>query len=336
MSHFWDVSDLTAKVREPVAFSDAGDAHARRQVGVRPVDGSSSLEDLRSYRRAVRWRSSRPRVQLRQSVSLHGVRATHLSREFARHRNLPARAVGQALSPGHPRSRGPQHVGRCERSTRLAYLCRVCPTSDPDRAPTLPRGTLRRGPVDLKETVYALDSTTIDLCLALFPWAPFRSTKAAIKLHTLIDLRGNIPTRPDESWMLQIARNVADAQAGALRAKRYLIIDRDAKYSEQFRRLIRDSGTNVIRLPPMSPNLNAHAERFVRSIKDECLNRMIGQASLRRAVAEYVEHYHSERNHQGLENQLIHRPTAVTSTSGAVRRHARLDGTLNFYYRDAA
>jgi putative transposase len=84
-----------------------------------------------------------------------------------------------------------------------------------------------------------------------------------------------ITTRPDESWMLQIARNATDSQAGALHSKRYLIIDRDTKYSEQFRRLIRDSGTKVIRLPPMSPNLNAYPERFVRSIKDECLNRMI-------------------------------------------------------------
>ena len=92
-----------------------------------------------------------------------------------------------------------------------------------------------------------------------------------------------ITTRPDESWMLQIARNVTDSQVGALHAKRYLIIDRDTKYSEQFRRLIRDNGTKVIRLPPRSPNLNAYAERFVRSIKDECLDRMIfiGQASLR-------------------------------------------------------
>jgi transposase InsO family protein len=102
-----------------------------------------------------------------------------------------------------------------------------------------------------------------------------------------------ITTRPDESWMLQIGRNVTDAQSGALHAKRYLIIDRDTKYSQQFRRLIQDNGTNVIRLPPMSPNLNAYAERFVRSIKDECLDRMIfvGQASLRRAVAEYLDHY---------------------------------------------
>ena len=99
-----------------------------------------------------------------------------------------------------------------------------------------------------------------------------------------------ITTRPDESWMLQIARNITDSQSGALHDKRYLIIDRDTKYSEQFRRVIRDGGTNVIRLPPMSPNLNAYAERFVRSIKDECLDLMIfvGQGSLLRAVAQEI------------------------------------------------
>jgi putative transposase len=147
-----------------------------------------------------------------------------------------------------------------------------------------------------------------------------------------------ITTRPDESWMLQIGRNVTDAQSGALHAKRYLIIDRDTKYSKQFRRLIGDSGTKVIRLPPMSPNLNAYAERFVRSIKDECLDRMIfvAQASLRRALAEYLSHYHAERNHQGLENRLIHLPTVAIAKSGAVHRYARLGGTLNFYYRKAA
>ena len=96
-----------------------------------------------------------------------------------------------------------------------------------------------------------------------------------------------ITTRPDEAWVLQIARNMTDSESGILRSKQYLIIDRDSKYTDQFRRLIRDRGTKVIRLPARSPNLNAYAERFVRSIKDECLNRMIfvGQASLRRAEA---------------------------------------------------
>ena len=137
--------------------------------------------------------------------------------------------------------------------------------------------------------------------------------------------------------MLQIARNITDAQSGALHAKRYLIIDRDTKYSQQFRRLVQDSGTNVIRLPPMSPNLNAYAERFVRSIKDECLDRMIfvGQGSLRRAVVECMTHYHAERNYQGLENRLIV-PTAVEANDGRVHCHARLGGTLNYYYRAAA
>ena len=87
----------------------------------------------------------------------------------------------------------------------------------------------------------------------------------------------------------------------------------------------------------MSPNLNAYAERFVRSIKDECLDRMIfvGQGSLRRAVAEYMAHYHAERNHQGLENRLIV-PAATVANDGKVHCHGRLGGTLNFYYRAAA
>jgi transposase InsO family protein len=145
-----------------------------------------------------------------------------------------------------------------------------------------------------------------------------------------------ITARPDEAWMLQVGRNLTDC--GVLRSKQYLIIDRDSKYTAQFRRLIRNNGAAVIRLPPRSPNLNAHAERFVRSIKDECLNRMIfiGQRSLRRAVREYIEHYHEERNHQALGNRLIRPRYAMAATNGCVRCKERLGGTLNFYYREAA
>ena len=109
-----------------------------------------------------------------------------------------------------------------------------------------------------------------------------------------------ITPRPDEAWMLQVARNLIDAETGTLPAKRYLIIDRDTKYTQRFRHLIKSNGTKVIRLPPLCPNLNAYGERFVRSIKEECLSRLIfvGQASLRHAVGEYVAHYHGERNHQ--------------------------------------
>ena len=103
-----------------------------------------------------------------------------------------------------------------------------------------------------------------------------------------------ITPRPNEAWSFNGKRNLTDCDSGALRSKQYLIIDRDSKYSEQFRWLIHDNGTRVIRLPPQSPNLmNAYADRFVRSSKDECPNRMIfiGQASLRRAIHEYMEHY---------------------------------------------
>jgi putative transposase len=139
-----------------------------------------------------------------------------------------------------------------------------------------------------------------------------------------------ITTRPNEAWMLQSGRNLIDEESGALASKRYLIIDRDTKYTRQFRRLVEEGGTEVIRLPPMSPNLNAYAERFVRSIKNECLRRMIfiGQVSPRRAIGEYMAHYHEERNHQGLENRLI-RPapthsanTGVHSTPPKTRRNA--------------
>ena len=147
-----------------------------------------------------------------------------------------------------------------------------------------------------------------------------------------------ITTNPNEAWMLQVIRNGFDCEEGLLCEKRYLIIDRDAKYSDGIRRLIVSHGIEVIRLPPRSPNLNAYAERLVRSIKEECLNRMIflGQASLRRAVSEYVVHYHHERNHQGLSNRLIRPIVADTDNRGAVRRRRRLGGMLNYYGRMAA
>ena len=160
---------------------------------------------------------------------------------------------------------------------------------------------------------------------------------ALANLHCLAGRRvqvAGITPRPDEAWMLQVARNLIDAETGALPAKRYLIIDRDTKYTQRFRHLIESSGTEVIRLPPLSPNLNAYAERFVRSIKDECLNRMIfvGQASLRHAVDEYMAHYHGEHNHQGLENRLLMETSTVAANGGVVQRRPRLGGMLNFYY----
>ena len=104
------------------------------------------------------------------------------------------------------------------------------------------------------------------------------------------------------AWMSQIARNLSDAAGGFLTGKRFLIHDRDPLFTEEFLKIIQASGIESVNLPPRSPNLNAHAERFVRTIKESCLERLIlfGETSLRKAISEFVAHYHGERNHQGL------------------------------------
>ncbi len=160
----------------------------------------------------------------------------------------------------------------------------------------------------------------------------FQLSTRAVKLAGII-------THPNEAWMMQMGRNFTDSETGLLLGKRKLIIDRDTKYCENFRQLLKQSGTAVIRLPPRSPNLNAYSERFVRSIKEECVQRLIffGEASLRRALSEYMTHYHQERNHQGMNNLRLN--VAVNDDSyhsGEVSKRARLGGILNYYYRAAA
>jgi putative transposase len=115
-------------------------------------------------------------------------------------------------------------------------------------------------------------------------------------------------------------------------------MDRDTKYSVTFRAALTRERVEAIRLPPRSPNLNAYAERFVRSVKEECTGRMIffGKPSLERALAHYVAHYHEERNHQGLQNRLLKCSGAPINHGGRVKRRERLGGMLNFYHREAA
>jgi transposase InsO family protein len=101
--------------------------------------------------------------------------------------------------------------------------------------------------------------------------------------------------------------------------------------------MIADAGVQSMKLPPRSPNLNAYAERFVRRIKESCLDRAIlfGEESLRTAFQNFVAHYHSERNHQGLANQLISPEAGHLDNAGEVQRRQRLGGMLNYYYRAA-
>src|SRR5213594_4770631 len=115
---------------------------------------------------------------------------------------------------------------------------------------------------------------------------------------------GGIASSANGLWMSQIARNLTDAVDGFFAGKRYLIHDRDPLYTKDFLAILMGSGIESVKLPPRSPNLNAYAERFVRTIKEGCLERMIffGEDSLRNAICEFVAHYHLDRNHQGLDN----------------------------------
>ena len=152
-----------------------------------------------------------------------------------------------------------------------------------------------------------------------------------------VDIAGITPS-PAEPWMMQIGRNLTDPLDGTLAEKRFLILDRDSEFSIAFRDLLKDAGIKVVRLPYRSPNLNAYAERFVRSIKDECLNRMIffGERPLRKATREYADHYHRERNHQWIDSRLIEPDDRAESASSAIECFQRLGGMLRFYHRVAA
>jgi transposase InsO family protein len=147
-----------------------------------------------------------------------------------------------------------------------------------------------------------------------------------------------ITPHPTAAFMQQCARQLTDPFDGFLLGKRYLLHDRDTKFTQAFDGLLKSSGVESIVLPPRSPNLNAHCERFVRSIKEEALAQMIllGERSLYYTIQQYLAHYHHERNHQGLDNHLIAPEGAVDCQTGHVVRRERLGGLLRYYYREVA
>ena len=159
-----------------------------------------------------------------------------------------------------------------------------------------------------------------------------------IELSTRRVYIAGITPHPNEAFMMQCARQLTDPFDGFLLSKSYLIHDRDTKFTEAFDHFLRHEGIEPVVLPPRSPNLNAYCERFVRSIKEEALNRMIfiGEGSLRYAIHHYMTHYHNERHHQGLDNQLIAPEPGIGGQIGEVRRRERLGGLLSYYYREAA
>jgi putative transposase len=160
----------------------------------------------------------------------------------------------------------------------------------------------------------------------------------AIDLKTRCIHLAGIAHDPHGAWMEQVARNLTDAVTGFLRNTRYLIHDRDPLFTERLTEILRAAGVKTVKLPARSPDRNAFAERFVLSVRTECLRRVIplGEKHLRTILSEFLIHYHSERNHQGLGNELLTPLPANTDGAGSVYCRERLGGVLNYYYREAA
>jgi putative transposase len=185
------------------------------------------------------------------------------------------------------------------------------------------------------ESIAAIDFTTVEV------WTRSGLTTlyilVAMRLNTRrVEIAG-VTSNPDGDWVRQMARNLT-ASGGFLENASHLLVDRDTKFLPLRAYVEGMTDTDVVLLPPRSPNLNAHLERYMRSLKSECLDQMIffGQRSLERALKQFVTHYHGERNHQGLGNRIIDPGDEVGKEDGDVRCRERLGGMLKYYHSEAA
>ena len=136
-------------------------------------------------------------------------------------------------------------------------------------------------------------------------------------------------------------RHCPVAAADGVLAKDNLVHDRDPLFTEGFIAILKAGGVKSVKIPAQSPNCNPYAERFVKTIKYESLDHFVifGERHLRYLINEFVEHYMTERFHQGVGGQLIVKRAAPTNDNGAdgkVACRSRLGGLLNYYYREAA
>ena len=178
-------------------------------------------------------------------------------------------------------------------------------------------------------------------CFTVEVWTPRGLTRftVLVLMHLASRLQiAGISAEPDGPGVTQLMRNATDAEDGCLRHIRFLIHDRDPLFRPAVRDPLPPADVTPIRRPARAPNLNAYTERFGRTIKDSCLERMvlIGEGSRRRAVRECVAHYHPERNHQGLDNRLIQPLSTAPPPRGRVPCRERLGGMLHYSYRSAA
>jgi hypothetical protein len=189
------------------------------------------------------------------------------------------------------------------------------------------------------ETLYACDFFAVET-LGMFGTVRYM-VFFVIELRSRAVHVAGIRVHPDGAWMLQVARNLLDPVDGFLRNATHLIHDRDPLFTKAWTALLKSSGVKCVPIPAHSPNCSPHAERFVKTIRTECLDQFVilGERHLRYLVGTFVAHYLTERFHQGLGGQLIRPPASASHDNaglGPIRCRSGLGGLLNFYYREAA
>jgi transposase InsO family protein len=189
------------------------------------------------------------------------------------------------------------------------------------------------------DTLYACDFFAVE---SLGPFCAVRyMVFFVIELRTRAVYLAGVRIDPDGRWMQQMARNLLDCEDGFLSNATHLIHDRDPVFTKAWRTMLRSAGVKTVRIPASSPNCNPHAERFVKTVRDECLNHFVifGERHLRHLLREFVSHYNAERFHQGIGGKLIKPPASASNDNGAsdqIQCRSRLGGLLNFYHREAA
>ncbi len=155
-----------------------------------------------------------------------------------------------------------------------------------------------------------------------------------IEISTRRIVHWNVSEHPNGEWVAQQFRNLAVMHDDLLR---YLIHDRDGKFAPRADELLRPMGTKPDLLPPRSPNLNDHAERWVRTARQECLDHIIilNERHLRWALGEFIRYYNQRRPHRSLQLRPPDGPLA-SGAEGPVVRHKVLGGLISDYYREAA
>jgi putative transposase len=187
------------------------------------------------------------------------------------------------------------------------------------------------------ETLYACDFFAVE-SLGIFGTVRYM-VFFVIELRSRAVHVAGVRIDPDGAWLMQVARNLLDAEDGFLRNATHLIHDRDPLYTKAWTALLKSEGVKCVPIPAQSPNCNPHAERFVKTVRSECLQHFVifGERHLRHLLREFVCHYHGERFHQALDGQLIRPPVSASNDNGTATIHcrSRLGGLLNYYHREA-